>query len=133
MQIKRILIVEDELNKIRRIVKVIQKNEILEFFIARNIAVATQKIYEMEFDLLITDLILPPFAGGTVEKSKKAGFDLMLHLAKQNIRIPTIIYSFSPLSEEEYETLEELHYPVIGQALDIAVVEHILQELLSNS
>ncbi len=131
MQIRRILIVEDEFNKIKRIVKVIQKNKISELFIAKNIAAATQKIYEMDFDFLITDLILPRFVGETILKGEKAGFDLMLQLAKHNIQIPTIIYSFSPLSQKEMETLRKVNYPLIAQAMDIAVVERILQEYLS--
>ena len=129
MKIKRVLVVEDESEKMTRMGQMLEQNQISEFYIVTNREDAIEKASSIKFDLLITDMFFPKRSG---EKGQKMGFEMMLELAEKKILIPTIIYSFSLFSKRDEETLKQKHYPFIRQTMDSKVVEQILQGLLNE-
>ncbi len=122
----KILIVENDTGKRERVVRILEKNHITDYhvvkFVEEALAIATN-----EFDFLITDLGLPQSKEDPKVKGKN-GFKMLLELAKREIRIPTIIYSFSLFLDTEKQELKKLGVPFIVHVVDDAVLEYFLMK-----
>ena len=128
----RILVVEDDSGKRDRLIRIFGKNQITDFCIEKFVDNAIERAMSEKFDLLITDIGLPKCANERMIKPGKPGFEMMLRLVEQNIRIPTIIYSIIFLSENEKNILEEKKYPLLSEVSDYVVVEQIIKYLLER-
>lgn len=133
MKIEKVLVVEDDHEKIRRIVHVLEEMEIKEYFIARNADTAIKMAKSTKLDLLITDIVFPYSAEKQVSRGERTGIKMIKELADGNIKIPTIIYSFSPLSKSNLQELEKEEYPLLFQIMDSMVLKQILKKLLCET
>lgn len=115
----RVLVVEDSREKIDRIIQLFNDLEITNFFIETDTQQAIKAAKSVKFDLLITDIVL---AGN------RGGVEMLLDLGRRNIRIPTIVYSFTLLSEASLKALREVNYSIEAQVMDSAVLKQIIQQ-----
>ncbi len=117
----RILVVEDGREKISRIIQIFSDLKITNFCIETDTKQAIKVAKSVKFDLLITDIVL---------NGERRGYEMLLELGKRNIRIPTIVYSVTPLSKESLKALEEANWPIEAQVMDSAVLKQMIQQRL---
>lgn len=117
----RILVVEDGREKISRIIQIFSDLEITNFFIKTDTKQAIKAAKSVKFDLLITDIVL---------NGERRGYEMLLELGKRNIQIPTIVYSFTPLSKESLKALKEANWSIEAQVMDSAVLKQMIQQRL---
>lgn len=123
----KVLIVEDSKAKKESIIRVLEKNGITDYCVEKSVNGAIKTAISTKFDFLITDLGLPQLDDTRVTEAK-AGLKMLLRLAHRNIRIPTVIYSTTLVSEEETENLKRENYPMIAQIMDSEVLQMYLKQ-----
>ena len=134
MKLKKVLVVEDEEQKRRRIIQAFEKVGIRNYCLVGDATTAIKMLETAEFDLLITDMVFPYEEGKPVVRGEKTGLKMMLELATEGIFIPTIVYSFSMLSKKNREDLAKENYPLLFEpTMDAKMVEQMLAKLLLES
>lgn len=123
----KVLIVENDAGKRERVVRILEKNQFTDYHVAECVEEALEIATNTKFDFLITDLGLPQSKEDPKVKGKN-GFKMLLELANREIRIPTIIYSFSLFLDTDKQELEKLGVPFIVHVVDDAVLEYFLMK-----
>ena len=135
-KLENVLVVEDDQKKLEGVIRIVSGFGVgVNYVLKTAVKEAVEEIKRIHFDLIITDLGLPKSAGSPVIKKEdgKNGLKMMLNLADQGIRIPTIIYSTNLLYKADEEALKECNYPFIAQVIDSAGIEwYILREFEIN-
>lgn len=121
----KVLIVENEAGKRDRIIRVLEKNKITDYYVEEFVENAIETATSTKIDFLITDLGLS-WSADKPEVKGKLGFKMLLELAERGIRIPTIIYSFSPFFDADKQELEKMEIPFIVHVVDDVILEYFL-------
>ena len=122
----RVLIVEDKVGKLERIIRILEKNQMdyeKAHFLEDAMKLAASK--DFDFDFLITDIFVPQSENGT-EIGVKNGFEMVLELAKKEIRIPTIFYTCCPIFDDKKRKLEENGISLIAHVTNDTDLEYHL-------
>ena len=85
MELKKVLVVEDEEQKRRRIIQAFEKVEIRNYCLVGDATTAIKMLETAEFDLLITDMVFPYEEGKPVVRGEKTGLKMMLELADDRV------------------------------------------------
>lgn len=124
----RVLIVEDKVGKLERIIRILEKNH-MDYEMAHFLEDAMELAASKDFDFLITDIFVPQSENGT-EIGVKNGFEMVLELAKKEIRIPTIFYTCRPIFDAKKRKLEENGISLIAHVTnDIDLEYHLVGEV----
>ena len=128
----KVLIIEDQDFKINEVKTLLEKYLIKDFDIAKSVNSSLKSIAKNNYDLIIVDLGLPLFDQGWVQNSVE-GFIMLQSLAYKGIKIPTIIYSSTEITEEKKDTFKYLKYPYLGQAKNYFMLESILDDFIEDN
>lgn len=110
----RILLVEDNSNKLNKIKEVLYDNYLqAEIEEARSFTSGIKKVYENKWDLIILDMSLPTYdithteSGG--DKKPVAGKNIMKRMINRNIDIPVIVITQFETFDDDRISLDSLN------------------------
>lgn len=126
------LIVEDNRRKQRDVIQLLKMYNIEEMKVEHFVVPAIRRAQSTKFDILITDLGLPRFIDLPIIEDEREGLKMLFDLARDGIKIPALIYSTTDLYKQHINYLEEIEYPIYGQAKNIEELESNLVYFLSG-
>lgn len=126
------LIVEDNRRKQIDVIQLLKKYNIEELTVEKFVAQAIIEAQSTKFDILVTDLGLPRFIDLPIIEDEREGLKMLFDLERDDIKIPALIYSTTDLYEHHINYLEEIEYPIYGQAKNIEELESNLVYFLSG-
>jgi len=122
-KVRRIVIIEDNLDAARLIERILRAHSNVEVQIATNGAEGLNLIYQFEPDMVITDLMMPDVDGFTIINNMKADPKLT--------QIPIVVVTAKELTAKERKQLNEQVDMLLqkGSALDDTLVENLVHKL----
>lgn len=126
------LIVEDNRRKQRDVIQLLKKYNIEEITVEQFVSQAIRRVQSTKFDILVTDLGLPRFIDLPIIEDEREGLKMLFDLERDGIKIPALIYSTTDLYQHHINYLEDIEYPIYGQAKNMEELESNLVCLLSG-
>lgn len=126
----KVLIIEDSYLKQTQAKTILDEFNVESYEVVGCVMDVLLNMTSLDHDLIIADLGLPLRRGESV-RNETEGYRMLCDLAFEKIEIPTIIFSSTELDEGKVEYLEDVEYPLLGQARDAKELRDQVQRFIA--